>query len=683
MLDRRRAERRIEELRKEIDFHNHRYYVLDKPVISDASFDALFRELQTLEERFPELATPDSPTRRVGATPLPSFSTIVHAVPMLSLANAMSEEEVLEFDRRLKRFLKSEDEIEYVVELKMDGLAVEVVYAKGRLTAGSTRGDGVRGEDVTLNLRTIRSLPLRLMQPPGLPVPSLLEARGEVVMKKKDFARLNRRREEEGEEVFANPRNAAAGSIRQLDSAVTAARPLDIYLYGVGRAEGLEARTHAQTLAALNALGLKTSPQTVVCLGSGRVVEEFRRIEALRDTLPFEIDGVVVKVNSLELQERLGTISRSPRWALAVKFQPRQETTVVRDVIVQVGRTGALTPVALLEPVTVAGVEVKRATLHNQDEIDRKDIRVGDTVVVQRAGDVIPEVVEVVGTKRPPRTRPYRIPTACPVCGSPAVRLPDEAVSRCPNISCPARVEEAIKHFAGKRAMDIDGLGDKLVHRLVEGGLLKDVADLYLLTPERLREVERLAEKSTGNLLANIERSRRPPLSRLVFGLGPRHVGEATARALAGHFGSLGALAAADREELQGVRDVGPQVAESVFTFFHDPHNLALLTKLAMAQVVPSAEARPAATALAGKSFIFTGTLSSLTREEAAARVERLGGKVVSSVSAKTGYIVVGEDPGGKLDKARSLGVRELTEQDFLQLTNPPVAHLGQGGETA
>jgi DNA ligase (NAD+) len=424
MPDRKHAEQRIAQLRREIDRHNHLYYVLDRPEISDAAYDALFRELKELERRFPDLASPDSPTRRVGAPPLESFRTVEHAVPMLSLANAMSGEEVLEFDRRLKRFLKDASEIEYVVELKLDGLAVEVVYEEGRYALGSTRGDGVRGEDVTLNLRTVRSLPLRLLAPEGRQAPRRLEVRGEVVMKKKDFARLNARREEEGEEVFANPRNAAAGSIRQLDSSVTASRPLDIYFYGTGLADGFAGGTHAETLAALNALGLGTSPEVAVCRGIEPVLEEFRRIGDRRDSLPFEIDGVVVKVNSLALQERLGTISRSPRWALAVKFQPRQARTTVRDIVVQVGRTGALTPVAELAPVEVAGVEVKRATLHNQDEIDRKDIRVGDTVVVQRAGDVIPEVVEVVGEKRPPGSRPWRIPAACPVCGSPAVRLP-------------------------------------------------------------------------------------------------------------------------------------------------------------------------------------------------------------------------------------------------------------------
>ncbi len=679
-MDRDQAGRKAEQLREELRFHNYRYYVLDKPVISDARYDDLLRELEDLERRYPDLVTTDSPTQRVGAPPLEAFRAVDHAVPMLSLANAMSEEETRDFDARLKRFLKSDDEIEYVVEVKMDGLAVELVYEDGILTGGSTRGDGYRGEDVTLNLRTVRSLPLRLLPRPGSAVPALLEARGEVVIRKKDFEALNRRRAEEGLEIFANPRNAAAGSIRQLDSSVTAGRPLDIYIYGLGRAPGMAFSTHWEILETLNALGLKTSPEAAVCRGIEAAIERFRRIGDLRDSLPFEIDGVVVKVNSLALQERLGTISRSPRWALAVKFVPRREVTVVKDIVVQVGRTGALTPVAVLEPVTVGGVEVKRATLHNQDEIDRKDVRIGDTVVIQRAGDVIPEVVAVVADRRPHRARAFRLPDRCPVCGSAAVRLDDEVVSRCPNISCPARVEESIKHFAGKRAMNIDGLGDKLVHRLVAGGLVADVADLYRLRPQDLVGLERLAEKSAGNILRRIDRSRRPDLWRLIYALGPRHVGEATAKALAAEFGSLARLAEADADALQQVRDIGPEVSQSVRAFFLDPANRRLLAKLEDAGVRPERAASSTDAPLAGKSFVFTGTLASMSREEAGALVERLGGRVAGSVSARTDYVVAGLDPGSKLAKARALGVKVLAEEEFADMTGR-AARPGEPGK--
>lgn len=665
-MDLNEARKRIERLRREINHHNYLYYVLDRPEIPDEKYDALFRDLEALEKDFPELVTPDSPTQRVGAPPLESFGTIVHAMPMLSLSNTTTEKETLEFDKRLKRFLGSDDDIEYVVELKLDGLAVELIYEDGRLTNGSTRGDGYRGEDVTLNLRTIRSLPLTLIPAPGKPPPGFLEARGEVIIRKTDFELLNRRREESGEETFANPRNAAAGSIRQLDSKITASRPLDIFFYGTGRVEGATFLTHHEVLGFLRDLGLKTSPETTVCEGIESVIEAFHRIGQMRDSLPFEIDGVVVKVNPLALQERLGSISRSPRWAIALKFPPSQETTVIEDIIVQVGRTGALTPVALLTPTTVGGVEVRRATLHNQDEIDRKDVRIGDTVTIQRAGDVIPEVVSVIKDLRPDDSQPFVIPDSCPVCGSKALRLQDEVVSRCLNISCPARIRESIRHFASKRAMNIDGLGAKLVHKLVSSGLVSDVVDLYGLSRQDLAGLERMAEKSADNIILAIDASRTTTLQRLIFALGLRHVGEHLARVLAGHYGSLQKLANTTVEELITIREVGPQVAESVYTFFHDPANLALLSKLEASGIRPVEEGPRRVATLSGKTFIFTGTLSSMTRNQARLRVEELGGRVTSTVTSNTDFVVAGENPGSKLKKALSLGIKIIKEEDFI-----------------
>jgi DNA ligase (NAD+) len=669
-MNRIEAARLLEDLRRLIRFHDHRYYVLDSPLIPDAEYDALFRRLEEVEGEHPDLVTPDSPSQRVGAPPVETFGVVEHTQPMLSLANAFREEEVRDFDRRLKRFLKSDRAIEYLVELKLDGLAVEVVWREGVLATGSTRGDGFRGEDVTANLRTIRSLPLRLIPPASGRVPALLEARGEVVIGKEDFAALNRLRREADEEPFANPRNAAAGSVRQLDSRITAGRPLDVYFYGTGLVADPLPPTQGECLALLGEMGLRTSPQRTVCPSVEEVIAEYQRISDLRDRLPVEIDGVVVKVNSRELQDRLGTISRSPRWALAVKFPPRQATSVVREILVQVGRTGALTPVATLDPVTVGGVEVRRATLHNQDEVERKDVRIGDTVVVQRAGDVIPEIVSVVAEQRPADSLPFRIPPVCPVCGTPAVRLEGEAVTRCPNAACPARLEEAVKHFAGKRAMDIDGLGDKLVSRLVHAGLVRDAADLYLLRAEDLVALERMAAKSASNLLAQIARSRETTLARLIFALGPRHVGEATARVLASRFGSLSALASADIPRLLEVRDIGPETAAALHQFFREPAVTALMEKLDRVGVRAARPAAPPVSpgGLSGATFVFTGTLPSLTREEAGRLVEAEGGKVGSSVSARTTYLVAGADPGSKLGRAGALGIPVLDEAGFLDL---------------
>ncbi|HWP34263.1 MAG TPA: NAD-dependent DNA ligase LigA, partial [Thermodesulfobacteriota bacterium] len=627
MADIETLRRRAEALRREIEYHNYRYYVLDDPVISDAEYDRLLRELEELEREHPELADPDSPTRRVGGEPAEKFEPVEHAVPMLSLANAFDAEEVREFDRRVKRFLHlPEDEaVEYCAEPKLDGVAVELVYEGGRFVLGSTRGNGFVGENVTRNLRTIRSLPARLREPePGVPRwPDRLEVRAEVYLRIKDFEALNARRLEQGEPLFANPRNAAAGSLRQLDPKITAARPLDLFCYGVARPRELPVATQCELLALLPKWGLKTNPLAERCVGVEAALDYHRRLAARRAELAYEIDGVVLKVNRFDLQERLGEIARSPRWALAFKFEAKQATTRILDIVAQVGRTGALTPVAIMEPVRLGGVEVSRATLHNQDEIDKKDIRIGDWVIVQRAGDVIPEVVKVVTERRTGQERPYRLPTSCPVCGSDVVREPGEAVARCIGLACPAQLKERIRHFASRRAMDIDGLGDKLVSRLVDSGKVRRPSDLYRLTAADLLEIERMGEKSAANLLRNIEASKTRPLDRFVFALGIRHVGETIARLLVEGLGSLEALLAASADDLQRIKGIGPEVARSVHEFFADRRNREEIERLLAAGVRPTAPvaAAPRGGRLAGKSVVFTGTLASMTREEAEARV--------------------------------------------------------------
>ncbi len=668
---------RAAELRTSLDYHNYRYYVLDDPEISDAEYDRLLRELETIEREHPDLADPDSPTQRVGATPSERFEEVEHAVPMLSLANAMAVEEAWEFDRRVKRLLGLRDEarVEYSAEPKMDGLAVELVYEDGVFTVGSTRGNGITGEDITRNLRTIRALPIHLRPPkdPSQTWPERLEVRGEVFMRIKDFEALNAKRLEAGEPLFANPRNAAAGSLRQLDPKITASRPLDIFCYGVARPETLPVGTQAELLAILPEWGLKTAPIVKRCDGIEEVLEYHRSLGESRDSLPYEIDGIVLKVNRFDLHRRLGEIARSPRWALAFKFEPRQETTRILDILAQVGRTGALTPVAVMEPVRLSGVEVSRATLHNQDEIDKKDIRIGDWVVVQRAGDVIPEVVKVVTDRRTGDERRYRLPARCPECGSDVVREEGEAVARCVGgLVCPAQLREGIRHFASKRAMDIDGLGDKLVTRLVESKKVTRPSDLYHLTEADLLEMERMAEKSAANILRNIEDSKRRPLDRFAFALGIRHVGETVARLLVEGVGSLEALMDASPEDLQRIKGIGPEVAASVHDFFGETRNRAEIARLLDAGVAPTKVAAAVARGgrLAGKSIVFTGTLESMTREAAQERARSEGARVVDSVSRKTDYVVAGADAGSKAGKARTLGVRILSEAEFLDLVN-------------
>ncbi len=659
---------RVQELRERIHYHNYRYYVLDDPVVSDAEFDRLMQELLGLEEEYPELVTPESPTQRIGAAPLEKFESVPHRLPMLSLENAFSEAEAREFDERLKRFLKTTAEFEYVVEPKMDGCAVELVYENGRLAVGSTRGDGYRGENVTQNLRTIRTIPLQLLTQEE-PAPELLEVRGEVYMDIEEFKRLNEERLARGEPPFANPRNAAAGSLRQLDPKITAARPLFIYCYGVGEVRGRSFETQWEILQTFKKWGIRVNPLIEQCRGIDPAIAYHHRLEHQRHGLSYETDGVVIKVDSLALQERLGTKTRSPRWALAYKFAATQATTKVLDIAVNVGRTGAVTPMAVMAPVEVGGVTVSRATLHNEDEVARKDVRIGDWVLVQRAGDVIPEVVKVIAERRTGEEKPFRMPGHCPVCGTPLVRPEGEAVTRCPNPDCQGALRRSILHFAGKGGMDIDGLGEKIIDQLLEVGLIKKVSDLYRLTEDDLVPLERFAEKSAANLISAIERSKKSvSLARFINALGIRYVGEATAQLLAQHFERIENLAQAREEDLVQIEGIGPQVAQGILEFFKNPKNQELLTEFQELGVKPLPPEKLAAAPLAGKTFVFTGGLEHFSREEAKALVTAKGGKVSSSVSAKTDYVVAGADPGSKYAKARELGVTILDEAAFRDL---------------
>jgi len=660
---------RAAELRRIIEHHNYLYYVKDAPEITDAEFDRLFQELQHLESAYPRLVTPDSPTQRVGAKIEGEFAPVTHTLPMLSLSNAFSEEDVAGFDRRVREALDAES-VEYAAEPKFDGLAISLTYEDGLFTQGATRGDGYTGEDVTLNLRTVRAIPLRLATSKP---PELLEVRGEVVMLKKDFEALNREMERKGEKLFANPRNAAAGSLRQKDARITASRPLSFFAYALGRFEGhgLPTDRHSRQIDFLAELHLPVSPLRKLVEGLSGLLAYHDEIGTRRAKLPYEIDGVVYKVDRLALQERLGFVSRAPRFALAHKFPAEEAQTEVLGIDVQVGRTGALTPVARLKPVFVGGVTVTNATLHNEDEVHRKDVRVGDTVVVRRAGDVIPEVVRVTLEKRPRGTHPFKMPDRCPVCHSHVERLEGEAVARCSaGLFCPAQRKQAILHFASRRAMDIEGLGEKLVDQLVDSGLVKTPADIYALQPDTLAGLERMGEKSAANLAAAIEHSRDTTLARFIFALGIRNVGESTARDLAQDFGDIRTLMEADEARLQRVSDVGPVVAESIAAFFREPHNREVVHKLLDAGVRSRGTPAPAArtNALAGRTFVLTGTLPHMTREEATARIEAAGGKVTGSVSKKTGYVVAGAEPGSKLDRARELGIPVLDEDDLLHL---------------
>ncbi len=658
---------KIKNLREQINYHNYRYYVLDSPQISDAEYDRLFDQLVELEKRYPELITPDSPTQRVGAAPLQEFKTVRHSLPMLSLNKATSDEEFLDFHRRVLELSGvGEKRIKYTVEPKFDGLAVELIYRKGILAVGSTRGDGVVGEDVTQNLKTIKTIPLRLF---GKNLPELIEVRGEVIMNKDDFERLNREREKAGEALFANPRNAAAGSVRQLDSKITSSRPLNMFAYGTGRVEGKKLTNHWESIQFLKDLGFKVSQYVELCQNVDQVKAYYHRLAKIRNDLPYEIDGIVIKVNEFALQEKLGELSRSPRWAVAWKFPPQQETTRVKDIIVSVGRTGALTPVAMLEPVRVGGVEVSRATLHNEDEVQKKDVRIGDTVVIQRAGDVIPEVVKVIHSRRTGKEKKFIMPQRCPVCGSRVERPEGEAIHRCTGIACPAQIKENLAHFVSKGAMDMDGLGYKFLEQMVDKKLIKDQADLYFLKKEDVMKMDRMGDKLAENILSAIDKSRRPSLTNLIYALGIRNVGYHLAGVLAKNFKSIDNLARQSVEDLTRVHEIGPIVAQSIYNFFHNPKNLKILEKLKKGGVkFPTEKAEAKKTPLSGKTFVLTGGLDSFTRDEARKIIEDLGGRVSSSVSKNTDFVVVGKDPGSKYDKALKLGVKTINEEEFKKL---------------
>ena len=658
---------RIQELREQINYHNYLYYVLDSPEISDAEYDRLFDELLELEKKHPELITPDSPTQRVGATPLEEFKTVRHSLPMLSLNKSTSEPEFLDFHRRVLELSGVEEKkIKYTVEPKFDGLAIELVYRKGIFTIGSTRGDGVVGEDVTRNLKTIKTIPLKLL---GETLPELLEVRGEVIINKDDFEKLNKQREKIEEPLFANPRNAAAGSVRQLDPKITSSRPLNMFVYGIGRVEGKSLSNHWDSIHYLKELGFKLSQYVELCDNVDQVKSYYDKLLRLRSDLPYEIDGMVIKVNEFVLQEKLGELSRSPRWAVAWKFPAQQENTTIKDIIVSVGRTGALTPVAILEPVRVGGVEVGRATLHNEDEVKKKDVRIGDTVVIQRAGDVIPEVVKVVESKRTGKEKKFVMPDKCPVCGSKVERPEGEAIHRCTGIACPAQIKENMAHFVSKGAMDMDGLGYKFLEQMIDKKIIQDQADLHFLKKEDMMKMDRMGDKLAQNLLDAIDQSRNPSLDNLIYALGIRNVGYHLAGVLAKNFKSIDNLAKQTVDDLTQVYEIGPIVAQSIYNFFHNPKNLKVLEKLKKGGVkFPVEKIKAKETPLSGKTFVLTGGLDSFTRDEAQKIIEDMGGRVSSSVSKKTDYVVVGKDPGSKYDSALKLGVKTINEEEFKKL---------------
>ena len=659
---------KIDNLRSELNDHNYRYYVLDDPVISDAEYDRLLRELQSLEDTHPELITDDSPTQRVGALPLEGFGNIEHRIPMQSLANAMDSDELLAFHDRLIRRLGKEQAIEYIAEPKLDGLAVELVYENGQFVNGSTRGDGTTGEDITQNLKTIRAIPLAL-RVETQSAPALLEVRGEVFIRKDDFKKLNKQQEENEKPVFANPRNAAAGSLRQLDSGITATRPLSIFCYQAGVVEGTTFETHSEFLAALQNWGFPVNPEIKILNGIEEAITFHSNLESHRNSLPYEIDGSVIKVNNYALREELGVRSRSPRWAIAGKFKAQQETTVIEDIVLSVGRTGAVTPVAKLQPVKVGGVVVSNVTLHNQDEIDRKDIRVGDTVLIQRAGDVIPQVVKVIKEKRPSNTSPFKMTNTCPECDHDVYRPEDEVVARCQNLSCPAQVKRRIEHFVSKNAMDIDGVGEKLIDQLVEKNLVKSVDDLYRLTLDQLSELERMAEKSAKNTISAIDNSKSTTFHRFVHALGIRNVGEHVAKVLEKSFtGNIEIFMKTNAEVLEDIDEVGPIVAETIVKFWADETNVNIVNNCFKLGISLESVKNETEQIFMGKTFVFTGSLESITRKEGKEIVEARGGRAAGSVSAKTDYIVAGENAGSKLKKAEKLGIPVLTESEFMDL---------------
>ncbi len=665
-VTREEAKKRLAELRKELHRHSYLYYVLNKPEISDYEYDRMFQELLALEAKFPDLVTPDSPSQRVGAEPAKEFKTVYHKIPMLSLGNAFDDNDLIAFDKRVKREANV-DSVEYVTELKMDGLAVSVRYENGILTLGATRGDGIRGEDVTANVRTIRNVPLKLF---GDDIPEVIEVRGEVIMFKKDFEELNKERASKGEPLFANPRNAAAGSLRQLDPKITAQRKLHMIAYGIGEVIGKTFEKHFEILKYLEKIGFKISPEAAVCPDIEEAIRRCKYYTAHRNEYPFAADGVVIKVNDLKLQEKLGATSHEPRWAIAFKFPPEEAETIARDIIVQVGRTGKLTPVAIFDPVELEGSVVSRATLHNEDQIKRLDIRIGDHIIVRKAGSVIPEVVKVLKEKRTGKEKPFTMPDRCPVCGGPVVRLPGEAATRCINASCPAQVKERIVHFVSREAMDIDSLGEKIINQLVEKGLIKDYADLYYLKKEDLLKLDRMGPILADKIIRNIQNSKNRPLANLIYALGIFQVGKHTAELLAKKFHSIDALMNATEEEIASIEGIGPITAKSIKDFFASEQNKKVIEKLKAAGVNMESkeETKEENLPLKGYKIVFTGALKSMTRSEAKELVKKLGAETPDSVSKKTTLVVVGEDPGSKYEKALKLGIKTITEEEFLKM---------------
>lgn len=663
-MDKSTAEKRILELRKLIKYHDYLYYVKNSPEISDSEYDKLFAELKNLESQFPELITPDSPTQRVSGEPQKEFKTRAHSIPMISLDNAFEEEDIYDFVNRIKRFLKKEINSEFVLEPKIDGVAIELVYENGKLVAGITRGDGIYGEDVTANVKTIKTIPLELLTANP---PELLEVRGEIFLSKKAFQAINEQQEEQGKPPFANARNAAAGSLRQLDPSITAKRPLDAFFYAPGLIRGVEIKTHLEFLKTINSYGFKTNPLIRCVSNINDIFEYHKYLSEVRDSLPYEIDGVVIKVNSFEIQKELGETARSPRWAIAYKFKPRQAITKIRDIIVSVGRTGTLTPVAIFEPVDIAGVTVSRATLHNQDEIDRLDVRVGDFVIVERAGDVIPEVVEVLKEKREVGSKPFKLPDVCPVCGAKAVKFEGEVAIRCTGIDCPAQLKERIKHFCKKDAMNIEGFGDKICEQLVDKKVVKGIEDIFYLTKQDLFRLERMGDKLAENLLESIEKAKKIEFYRFIYALGIRFVGEVTAKKLTETFKNIDNLIKAKEEDLLSIPDIGPVVAKSIVTFFSEEKNINAIKKILSAGI-EFVEKESKQGFFTGKSVVFTGTLSSMTRSNAKKLVESEGGIVKSSVTKDLDYIIVGEEPGSKLDLAKKFNIKIIYEDEFLKL---------------
>jgi len=664
-------EKNIEELREKIRYYNYRYYVLDDPTVADIEYDQLMRDLIELEEKYPQYISSSSPTQRVGIEPVSGFTTVEHITPMQSLANAFSTEELIAFDQRIKKIIPQQ-KLEYVIELKIDGLAVALVYEKGIFTRGATRGNGTMGEEITSNLRTVKAIPLKLF---GENLPPRIEVYGEVYMKKSDFKKLNEERMKNGESLFANPRNAAAGSVRQLDPRITAQRHLDTFIYRATFPEGNKFNTHIEALNYLKKIGFKVNPHTKLCQGIDEAINYCLQWIEKKEELDYEIDGMVIKVNSLRVREELGSTTRSPRWAIANKFPAQQTTTKVRDIIVQVGRTGALTPVAILDPVRISGSVVQRATLHNEDEIMRKDIRIGDTVLIQKAGEIIPEVIKVIEEKRTGKEKGFVMPTQCPVCGAKVFRPEGEVASRCNSLTCPAQVKERIRHFASRNAMDIEGLGPAIIEQLVEKSLIKDISDLYFLKRDDLISLERMAEKSADNLSDAIEKSKKKSLANLIYGLGIRYVGVHSSEVITRYYPTLDEFREAGLEELIEINEIGPKIAESIILFFKEKENLAIIERLRRAglnfgQEEEKRRGKKGVQILAGKQFVLTGTLKDFTRTQAKEIISELGGRVTGSVSKKTNYVVAGEDPGSKYQKAQKIGVSIISEEEFKKIIN-------------